>query len=207
MYPDNASPTVTSAAAFMLMATAASEHRSVATIDVTGAYLKADIGERDVHMTLEPAIAKIIVKLAPSYAPYIRNNGTVIVQLDRALYGLVESAKLWYQNLSSTLNSLGFKANQRDPCVFNRGTGNERCSLCFHVDDLLVTAITTAELDRVCEQLRGRYQTITTHRGANHSYLGMSLSFSKAGTVSVTMEGYTQERHCHYASPARFIRH
>ncbi len=41
------------------------------------------------------------------------------VKLDKALYGLLKSALLFYKKLVTELESLGFKLNPYDPCVAN----------------------------------------------------------------------------------------
>jgi hypothetical protein len=40
------------------------------------------------------------------------------VRLDKALYGCVESAALWYDNLSQSMQNLGYECNKFEPCSF-----------------------------------------------------------------------------------------
>lgn len=82
----------------MVATIAASEKRFVTTMDVTGAYLNADLKHRS-FMRLEPMVAEILLKVEPSYGEYLQKDGSTIVQLQKALYGLAESAKLWNQTL------------------------------------------------------------------------------------------------------------
>ena len=58
--------------------------------------------------------------LDSSYSQFLLQNGTMIVKLKRALYGCVESARLWYEHISTSLKGLGFSNNPHDICVFNR---------------------------------------------------------------------------------------
>jgi len=39
-------------------------------------------------------MTSILVKIAPDYRQFINNDGTIVVQLDKALYGTVEAASL-----------------------------------------------------------------------------------------------------------------
>jgi hypothetical protein len=71
-------------------------------------------------MRLDRTISDMMVELDPRYEQYRDTKGCIIVQLDRALYGCVESAALWYENLRTTMTSLGFERNSYDNCVFNR---------------------------------------------------------------------------------------
>ena len=45
-----------------------------------------------------------------------------MVKLDKALYGCVESARLWYDHLRKTLEAMGFQAHLHDICTFNKGS-------------------------------------------------------------------------------------
>ena len=125
---ETSSPTVAISSAYMLMAIAAHERRKVATMDVGVAYLNA-VMERDVFMRVEPSIAEVFVELDPSYSGAINPDGSLVVKLEKALCGCVESSKLWYDNISSKLLNLGFVKNEKDPCVFNacRASGNQGC--------------------------------------------------------------------------------
>ena len=40
-------------------------------------------------------------------AQYVTQSGTIMVELDRALYVCIESARLWFDELLSTLKSMG----------------------------------------------------------------------------------------------------
>jgi hypothetical protein len=98
LYEDISSPTVATSAVFAVAAIAAQEHRHVVTIDIGGAYLNASMREHDVLMKLDDKLAMILVKIRPDYEKFLNEDGTIIVQLDKALYGCVESARLWYDH-------------------------------------------------------------------------------------------------------------
>ena len=48
-----------------------------------------------------------MIKLAPRYSQFADHKGRIVVKLDKALYGCVESAALWYENLRASLAGLG----------------------------------------------------------------------------------------------------
>ena len=72
-----------------------------------------------VHMRLDRNMSRMMTKLAPGYERYTDAKGCVVVRLDEALYGCVESAALWYENLRATFSDLGYTPNLYDVCVFN----------------------------------------------------------------------------------------
>ena len=110
IYDDVSSPTVSTAATFLVAAIAAQEDRHVATLDIGGAYLNASMKEHEVLMRLDPKLAMILTKIRPDCKPFLDADGTIVVQLDKALYGCVESARLWYDHLRKTLEAMGFQA-------------------------------------------------------------------------------------------------
>jgi hypothetical protein len=91
--------------------------------DVPGAYLTADMDE-EVFMCLRGRLAELMVKTAPEiYRKYIYvgsdNKPVLYVKLQKALYGCLRSALLFYQKLLKDLEDNGFKLNPYDPCVAN----------------------------------------------------------------------------------------
>lgn len=192
-YDDVSSPTVSTSAAFMIAAIAAGEGRSVATVDIAGAYLNASMSGEEVLMRLDKTMSDILIKIRPDYAQYLTRNGTMIVRLDKALYGCVESAKLWYDDLSSTLLDMGYKKNPSDLCVFNRTTDGVQCTICLHVDDLKITSVNEDLIEDTIAQLTAKYKTVTVHRGLIHSYLGMTFDYSTLGKVKITMEKFVAD--------------
>jgi len=96
LYENLSSSTAATTSVFTIAAIAASENRFVETVDIGGAFLHADMKPTGVvvHMRLDKMMTSILVKIAPDYRQFINNDGTIVVQLDKALYGTVEAASL-----------------------------------------------------------------------------------------------------------------
>ncbi len=136
---DSSAPTVIISSLFSCVAIAASECRQVMVLDIGGTFLHAVVpSDTEIFVMLDKLNAEILCQLNPEYRKYLRHYNTIIMKLKRALYGLVQSARLWYDRLVAALISLGFVMNHADQCVFNRGTGDDQCTILFHVDDLLM---------------------------------------------------------------------
>jgi len=193
-YEDISSPTVSTQSVFMLSALAAAEGRTIATVDITGAYLNADMPDGyEVLMRLDKEITRRVVRLRPIFKKFVNPNGTLIVRLNKALYGCIESAKLWYDNLCTTFQSMGFIPNPYDPCVFNRMYKDKQCTACVHVDDIKITCADPMGVEDTVEGLTNRYNTITVKRGLIHSYLGMTFDYTIPGKVRITMSKYVTD--------------
>ena len=88
---DTSSPTVATENLFSVIAIAASERRHHASVDIVGAFLEAEMTGPPVHMVIQPLIAKAVISERPAWSQYLRQDGSMVVQLIRALYGCKQS--------------------------------------------------------------------------------------------------------------------
>ena len=89
------------------------EKRDVATADVEGAYLHADMPDF-VLLKMTGEAVDIMCKVNPSYSKFVAiENGKKVLYLRllKALYGCVKSALLWYELFVSVLIPMGFTLN------------------------------------------------------------------------------------------------
>ena len=189
---DLSSPTAATTSVFAVAAIAAHEGRKARVIDVGGAFLLADIKSTGilVHVRLSKIMAGILIKIDSSYIEFVEDDGTVVVELEKALYGCIEAAALWYKNIVLTLETFGYVQNPYDSCVFNKT--NEvgvQSTVVLHVDDMLVTCVDDGIINELEACLRVAYPEITVRDGEVIGYLGMTFDFCVQGEVKVTMEG------------------
>jgi len=89
------------------------ERRDVATADVVGAYLNADMPDFTVTKLTGDAV-DIMCRVNPKYKEFVtmeKGKKVLYVQLLKALYGCVQSALLWYDLFTNTLKEAGFVLN------------------------------------------------------------------------------------------------
>ena len=75
------------------------ENRDVAIFDVPGAYLFADLDDKFALLKIEGDFVKIMCNVSPDFVEdivYENEKPVLYVQILKALYGMVESALLWY---------------------------------------------------------------------------------------------------------------
>ena len=116
-----ASPTVSQDAFFLTALIDAKEERDKAITDIKGAYLNAKMND-EVLMKIVGREVELFCEIDSSLEEFVTiENGKKVlyVQLDKALYGCVQSALLWYELYSETLESMGFVLNPYDFCVAN----------------------------------------------------------------------------------------
>ena len=190
VYENISSPTVSMEAVMCIIAIAALQRRKIATVDVTGAFLEVEMPEDDeVLMELDTTVTRILQTIDPTVVPFINSDGKVIVRLKRALYGCVQSARLWFEKLRATLIEFGFESNPYDLCTFNKEVGGKQVTVAFHVDDLLITSESDDSITLLINYLRSKFKGVTEMRGAVHGYLGMRITV-RNDCIEVDMSGY-----------------
>ncbi len=164
----------------------AHEGRNVACFDIPGAFLHADVNE-DITMVLKGRLAELMVQVAPNlYRKYItfdrKGMAILYVKTQKALYGLLRSALLFYKKLVANLESDGFVLNPYDSCMANKVVDGKQMMVCWHVDNLKVSHCDPAQVTIFGEWLRKKYGVaVATHRGKVHNYLGMIFDVSAKG--------------------------
>jgi hypothetical protein len=135
-----------------------------------------------------------MVQVAPNlYRKYItvdRKGMTILyVKMQKALYGLLRSALLFYNKLMADLEGDGFMLNPYDLCVANKVVDGKQMTVCWHVDNLKVSHCDPAQVTFFGEWLSEKYGVaVATHLGKVHDYLGMIFDFSPKGKVMVTFD-------------------
>ena len=187
------SPTVSLTSVMIGAAVAAHKSQHIMTLDHKAAYLNAAMKGPEVIMLLTPDVSSLLIELDPTHTKYLRSDKRIAVRLKKALYGCIQSAVLWYNELSSTIEGMGFVKNPYDLCSFRRAITSGECSILVYVDDLLISSSNKDTLQEVAAVLRNKYGGITTTEGYTHDYLGIRWDFSVPLQVSLSMEGYIND--------------
>ncbi len=194
LYTNLSAATAATSSVFMVAAIAAREGRKIAVVDITGAYLNANMStEVTVHMRIDKSLTDMITRMDESYVPYVRQDGGCTVRLEKALYGCVESAALWGEHIKGTLLRDGFIQNPYEVCCYNKMNKDEQISVVIHVDDLLITSIQMRYIDELITVLTRTYKDIRTVTGDALGYLGMLFDFSVLGEVKITAPAFIKD--------------
>ena len=110
----------------MLMSLAACHGWAIDHMDVTTAFLNPKIDCEEVYMSLPLGMEWIDSKLS--------KQGVRIVRLRKALYGLRQAPKLWFDEINGFLLSIGFKPLLADPNLYIKGP----VILLLYVDDMII---------------------------------------------------------------------
>ena len=149
----------------------AKEQRHVVTVDIPGAFMQSDIDE-EVHIKLEGEIADLLIRRDPSYKEFAaqeKGKTVIFTKLDKALYGTLQAASLFWKDLTKILvEELGFEVNPYDWCVANKVINGEQCTIGWHVDDLMISHKEEEVIEDVISRLQARFgkeAPLTVNRG------------------------------------------
>ena len=150
--------------------------------------------DKPVFMKLDPVISAILAHLDREYEENTQQDGSTIVKLEKALYGCVQSAALWYYDLKKTFESNMFVCNPYVVCVFSKTEEGVQTIVLFNVDNLMASSIKDECLTRLYNILVSKYGKVTITRGLDHSYLGMRYQlYHHDQTVNISMSGYISD--------------
>jgi len=189
---DGSSPTVSTDGLIITSAIDGHENRDVMCLDIPGAFLNAD-NDEFVLMVLRGKLVEMMVKVDPViYRKHVitdaKGQPLLYVKLNKALYGLLKAALLFYKQLVGHLKTMGFTLNPYDPCVANRTVNGEQQTVCWHVDDLKVSHVDPKVNTQFAEDIVAIYgDKVTVKRGPIHNYLGMDFDFSIDKSVKISM--------------------
>ena len=159
----------------------ANEKRHVATCDIVGAYLHADMKEK-VHMMIRDKMVDMLVaanKIKYSKHVHITKKGGNILYtlLGKALYGCLKSARLFWEHVKEVLKRLCFVLNRYDSCVANKKIEGSQCTITWHVDDLKISHHDIKAVEEVILTIEEVYGKMTVTHGNRYEYVGMDFEY------------------------------
>lgn len=156
----------------------------IRTIDVTGAYLNADLPEdTEILMWLGKEVTAIWMEANPDKQVYVK-NGRMLVSIKKCLYGLRESSKEWYKLISSVLKIVcELISCDVDTCLYKYNGSNGVLFALLYVDDIILFYDKTEMYESFISSVKSRFQDITESVEDTVSFLGMSIKKTSEGIL------------------------
>jgi hypothetical protein len=194
VYSDYSSPMAKTKSVMTCLKLAAVKGWDLLKLDVGGAFLCAPIDdEQEVFMSLGQELAEKAVECMPYLAEFVDQHGRLLVKVDKAMYGLIQSAKLWYKELTRYLMEKGIKKCKSNECVLVKQMENgEHLVVLIYVDDILVMGKQHEHRHWVKKILEEEYEKITMDEGDCLPYLGMTIVKKNDG-YEISMKSYIQD--------------
>ena len=169
------SPTVAIEAVMLSFVIDTKKHRDVATVDLPGAFMQADMDEV-VHMRTEGTMAELLICIHPQlYCKYVVVEGTkkvLYIELCKALYGTLKAVLLFWRLLTAQLLVWGFTPNPYDSCVMNKDINDKQCTILWHGGDLKRSHVdpkVVTSMVNLLEAKFGKESPLTKTRGKVHA--------------------------------------
>ena len=104
-----------------------------------------------------------------------------VYQLNKSLYGLMQSPRQWYKRFDAFMTTHGFLRSAFDSRVYHKKmSGNSMFYLLLYVDDMLIAANNITEINIVKKPLSKEFDM--EDLGVAKKILGMEIIFLKTGT-------------------------
>ena len=140
-YQETFSPTARMNSVRMLAQLSVEEDMEVHQMDFDSAYLNAEL-DTTIFMEAPPGLLKD------------RNK---VLKLNKSLYGLKQSGRLWNNMLHNYLEEKGFLRSNVDNCVYTLNSGNSKVILIVWVDDLILASNDRKLLNNVKSEMKNNF--------------------------------------------------
>ncbi|GMQ01169.1 hypothetical protein CsSME_00047900 [Camellia sinensis var. sinensis] len=83
----------------------------------------------------------------------LHHSSSQVCRLRRALYGLKQSPRVWYDHFQTAVIELGFHPSASDSVLFLRHTSASFVALLLYVDDMIITGFDSSVISEVKQHL------------------------------------------------------
>jgi hypothetical protein len=174
-YHETFAPVIKYQSLRMLMSIATQRQMHIHQMDVRTAFLYGEL-EEDIYMELPEGYGKEF------------KEGKAL-KLRKSLYGLKQSPRCWNSKVHEFMEQQGFKRLATDSAVYTKEKGKTQVILGVYVDDLLIIGEDLQEVQRVKEQLKGKFRMVDF--GECSKVLGIRITRNRAeGILRIDQEEY-----------------
>ncbi|KAK4391658.1 Retrovirus-related Pol polyprotein from transposon RE2 [Sesamum angolense] len=143
-------------------------------MDIKNAFLYGDLNET------------VYMEQPPGYVAQGEKQ-RMVCKLKKAIYGLKQSPRAWFDKFSRIIGEFGFSRCQADHSVFVQTTTSGMVVLAVYVDDILITGSDLVGIEEAKTYLQKHF--VTKDLGRPRYFLGIEIAHSKHG-ISVSQRKY-----------------
>jgi len=170
------SPTIRLTSIRMILALASKFNLELRQVDVKGAYLNGKL-EEEVYMQQPEGFVK-------------KQNEHMVCKLNKGIYGLKQSGRVWHHTLRHEMEKLGFTTGTADTTIFFRFTKGGGIEIVgWYVDDGLLASNSTKGMDSMLSDIRGSFDI--QDLGNPTRLLGIKIDRSRElGTIHISQPAF-----------------
>ena len=131
-----------------------------------------------------------------------------VYKLSKALYGLRESPRDWYECFDECITKLGFERSNVDLCLYKKRKYKEEIYLLIYVDDLLICSKSKKNIRNIKKMLSDRFKMkdldeIKEYLGINikYNYQEYELTLSQTKYIETLADKYKIKNSRLYSTP------
>ncbi|KAK4402930.1 Retrovirus-related Pol polyprotein from transposon RE2 [Sesamum angolense] len=143
-------------------------------MDIKNAFLYGDLNET------------VYLEQPPGYVAQGEKQ-RMVCKLKKAIYGLKQSPRAWFDKFSRIIGEFGFSRCQADHSVFVQTTTSGMVVLAVYVDDILITGSDLVGIEEAKTYLQKHF--VTKDLGRPRYFFGIEIAHSKHG-ISLSQRKY-----------------
>ncbi|KAG8481655.1 hypothetical protein CXB51_026498 [Gossypium anomalum] len=148
-------------------------------VDVNNAFLNGDLTD-DVFM-----------QQPPSYEQFGPNGERLVCRLTKALYGLRQAPRAWFDKLKQFLIFARFTVSKSDASLFVRSSSDHIIYVLVYMDDIVITGSSVDKINCFVQMLHNQFAL--KDMGELHYFLRIEVSQSSSGSLHLCQRKYIRE--------------
>ena len=112
----------------------------------------------------------------------------LVCKLQKTLYGLKQAPRSWFQNLSSTLQSLAFYTTKSDTSLFVKFMPSYTIYVLIYVDEIIITGSSKHEVTTLISQLSECFALKDLDH--IHYFLGIEVTYLQNADLLLSQSKY-----------------
>ncbi|KAG8491206.1 hypothetical protein CXB51_014365 [Gossypium anomalum] len=135
--------------------------------------------------------AKGCAQQPPGFVQFGTDGKPLVYWLQKALYGLRQASRAWFNKLKQFLSSVGFTVSRSDASLFVQITSSTTLYVLVYVDDIIITCNDSTAITSFIEQLYAMFSL--KNMGNLYYFLGVEVMRSSSGSVNLCQRKYIQD--------------
>ncbi|KAG8493268.1 hypothetical protein CXB51_010719 [Gossypium anomalum] len=178
-FKETFSPVVKLATIRVILSVAVSIGWPLRQVDVNNAFLNGDID------------TEVFMHQPPGYVQTGLDGKQLVCRLKKALYGLRQAPRAWFDKLKCFFVSIGFVASRSDASLFVRTQSESTLYVLVYVDDIIITGSSSTIIDWFVRLLHEKFSL--KDMGDLHFFLGIEVTRSSTGSVHLCQAKYIRD--------------
>lgn len=120
---------------------------------------------------------------------FIQNGSEgLICKLRKAIYGLKQASRVWFENLNDTLIRVGYRSAKSDNSLFTKFSNKTTIYVLMYVDNFLITGNSSNEINQLIQHLNQEFSI--KDMGDLNYFLGIEVKKSTGHGIELSQKKY-----------------